>query len=291
MDMRGLPTGRNPDIAVVIPSTGRPEQCARLVEQIYATARTVVHVTISVEPDDVKPYARALAAGEQGRRARHAESGAMVGMVWDQAGAAGPGSHVAAINRAAASHTERSYCDAHSPRMIVKLDDDHWPVTVGWDRLYLNALDALGGTGVVYGDDLFQRERLATTAGLSTNIVRELGWFAPPVLQHWYCDNFWTELGRRSGRLAYVPGAVIEHRNVQAGKAPDDATYQAGGLNQARIQADRLAWERIIEPRTDWGRMIGKLEHALGTVRTYAAPSQMDVWAETVRHLADQGDS
>lgn len=285
--------GSNPDVAIIIPSTGRAEQCARLVERIYETARTWPHVTISIEPDDVKPYAHALMATSEQREQRYTEHGSLVGLTWDQTGTAGPGSHVPAINRAAASHTERSYCpndtngdgdcaqcarrpDAHSPKIIIKLDDDHWPVTVGWDVLYLNALnDKFDGTGVVYGNDLFQGPRLPTVPGISTDIVQELGWYAPPQLGHWHCDDFWRELGGRSGRLCYLPNVIIEHRNVQAGKAPNDETYALGGLNRDRIDADGRVWAKMISQPAPDAAAVGR-----------DWPSQMDIWADRVVGLA-----
>lgn len=298
MYMRGLDSGTNPDIAVIIPSTGRSEQCARLVERIYFTTRTPVKIVVSIEPGEVSTYARALSSSADIQHQRHLAYGdrASTGLVWDQGDGSAPASHVAAVNRAAGGILAAGcpndtngdgdcwQCarrpEAHDPRMIVKLDDDHWPVTVGWDQLYLNALDTLGGTGVVYGNDLFQRDRLPTAPGLSTDIVRELGWYAPPQLQHWYCDNFWLELGTRSRRISYLPDVIIEHRNVQAGKAPDDATYQAGGLNAARIDADEKVWHKIIEPTTT---DIDGIQAGVGVLRW---PSQMDQWASKVAGLA-----
>lgn len=291
MYMRGLDSRTNPDVAVIIPSTGRPEQCACLVERVHYTARLRPHVVVSVEPDDVKPYARALTDLVVQRPAEHD----LCVLAWDQTGAAGPGSHVAAINRAAASLMPGCPNDTdgdgncwqcagrpgvHGPKLIIKLDDDHWPQTPGWDALYLDALEQLGGTGVVYGNDLFQRDQLPTAPGISADIVRELGWYAPPELQHWYCDNFWLELGKRSGRLAYLPDVIMEHRNVQAGKAPDDATYQAGGLNAARIAADEKTWAKILRtPVTD-------IDGTPGEHPTLRWPSQMVIWADRVIGLA-----
>lgn len=292
MYMRGLDSRTNPDVAVIIPSTGRPEQCARLVERVHYTARLRPHVVVSVEPDDVKPYARALAGLAVVRRAKPR----LYTMTWHKGANATPASHVAAINRAAASALAVSCPNdtngdgdcwqcagrpgVHGPKLIIKLDDDHWPQTPGWDQLYLNALDSLGGTGVVYGNDLFQRDRLPTTPGISTDIVRELGWYAPPELQHWYCDNFWLELGKRSDRLAYLPDVIIEHRNVQAGKAPDDATYQAGGLNADRIAADEKTWAKILRtPVTD-------IDGTPGEHPTLRWPSRMVIWADRVIGLA-----
>lgn len=262
--MRGL---ARTDLAVIIPSTGRAEQCARLVERIHETSRGAVSdIIVSVESEDLQAYMSALLA-----------AGDSVKIVTPEY-APETRSHVAAMNRGVRwlvgqAPFDDDLVDTY-PVMIVKMDDDHWPVTIGWDVQYLNALATLGGTGVVYGNDLFQGERLPTVPGISTNIVRELGWYAPPQLQHWHCDDFWRELGQRSGRLLYLQDTIIEHRHPQAGKAQRDAVYAAGGENAERIAADGRAWHKILADHSAEG----------GT----GWPSQMGKWAGTVRRLAEQ---
>lgn len=261
MHMRGYLSDADPDVAIIIPSTGRAEQCARLVERIHETSRTKPFIVISVELGDVKPYAHRLAA--TGFRSAN--------LVWDQTDSGQPGSHVAAINRGAQSVLAEWFINENEsdPKLIIKLDDDHWPITPGWDQFYLDSLNILGGTGVVYGNDLHQGEALPTVPGLSANIVRELGWYAPPQLGHLFCDNFWLELGRRSSCLSYMPHVIIEHRHPNAGKASNDDTYQQGGRNEGRWIADEAEWAKI----------TGQDLEALGG-------TLMDHWAGKVAGLA-----
>jgi hypothetical protein len=276
MYMRGLPGQL--ELAVIIPSTGRAEQCAHLVERIHETTERPVKVVISIEPGDISAYHRALAAFASQRRKRVQATGWSDSLTWmDGSYDPFPGvGHVAAINRGAHSvlPAEEPTMDGpwSAPKIIVKMDDDHWPVTQGWDVQYLAALQELGGTGVVYGNDLFQGERLPTVPGIATNIIRELGWYAPPQLGHLYCDNFWLELGRRSGRLTYLPETIIEHRHPQAGKGERDAVYAAGGESPERWSQDSAEWENIITP---------------GLELPSGYRSQMDEWAGQVRRLAE----
>jgi hypothetical protein len=262
MYMRGFSP---PDLAVIIPSTGRAEQCARLVERIHETATNPVKVVISVEQKDVRAYADVRWPGGS------SFTGRFYGLVSESIDDDFPGTnHVAAMNRA--QRWLLGFPGAPTgldPKIIVKMDDDHWPVTNGWDLDYLDALAQLGGTGVVYGNDLFQGEALPTVPGISADIVRELGWYAPPQLGHLFCDNFWLELGRRAGRLRYLPATIIEHRHPQAGKADRDQVYAAGGESKDRWAADRTEWDKII---------------AQG--HTVSDMSLMDQWAGRVRDLA-----
>jgi hypothetical protein len=263
--MRGLPG--QPRLAVIIPSTRRAEQCARLVEQIYQTSTTKPAVVVSIEQRDERAYADVLVSD--------VFTGHIRGLVSERPYDEDfPGSnHVAAMNRA--QRWLLGFSSAPTgldPAMIVKMDDDHWPVTHGWDEQYLAALESLGGTGIVYGNDLFQGQALPTVPGISTNIVRELGWYAPPQLGHLFCDNFWLELGRRSGRLRYLHATIIEHRHPQAGKAQRDRTYAQGGESTDRWFQDEREWNKIVN-------------------RSLDRPSLMSEWANRVATLAEQESS
>ena len=105
------------------------------------------------------------------------------------------------------------------------MGDDHRPRTRGWDSAYIHALRELG-TGIVYGDDLLQSERLPTQIAMTTDIVRTLGWMAPPDLVHLAVDNWWLELGRRAGCIRYLPGVVVEHVHPVAGKVEWDEGHR-----------------------------------------------------------------
>ena len=102
--------------------------------------------------------------------------------------------------------------------------DDHLPRTPGWTTAMLAALREMG-TGVVYGDDLLQRERLCTSWAMTSDIVRALGRMVPAPVEHMYCDNSVMALGRTAGCLRYLPEVVIEHMHPLAGKAEWDSGY------------------------------------------------------------------
>lgn len=110
------------------------------------------------------------------------------------------------------------------------LGDDHVPRTQGWDALLADALTDMGG-GVVYGDDLFQGEALATAVVMSTDLISALGWFAVPGCTHMYLDNGWMTVGRSLNRLRYVPDVVIEHMHYLANKSAEDNLYREVNAN------------------------------------------------------------
>lgn len=106
------------------------------------------------------------------------------------------------------------------------MGDDHRFRTPGWDIKFNIALYMLGKYGIVYGNDLLQGEALPTAVVLSSDIVKVLGYMAPPGLIHFYLDNFWKDLGNFIGTIKYFPDVIIEHMHPGAGKAPSDTGYQ-----------------------------------------------------------------
>jgi hypothetical protein len=130
-------------------------------------------------------------------------------------------------------------------QMVGFLGDDHRPRSLGWDARLVAALRELG-TGMVYGDDLFQRQNLPTQIAMTSDIVQALGYMVPGGLVHLYIDNAWAELGNAIGRLRYLPDVVIEHLHPSAGKAAMDASYEETN-SQQQFDADKHRFE-------DWKR-------------------------------------
>ena len=95
--------------------------------------------------------------------------------------------------------------------------DDCVPRTHGWDAKMLATLDDLGGSGWVYPDDK-RRNDVPEHWMCSSDVVKALGWFANPVLGHFYLDNTIAELGKRSGLIRWCPEAVVEHLHYSVAK-------------------------------------------------------------------------
>jgi hypothetical protein len=120
------------------------------------------------------------------------------------------------------NHVIHKYWDSYFT--ISGIDDDCMVTTQGWDSL-LAAPIKERGFGVAYGNDTMQGENLPTKVMISTNILRSLGFFAPPVLKHLFADNFWKALGTELGGLDYFPEVMMEHWHYMNGKAPHDENY------------------------------------------------------------------
>jgi hypothetical protein len=188
------------DLVMVVPSRGRPDAARELVAAFAGTVRGRTLLMFALDADDpaLPEYRRYLSP-------------------WV---APNPeGTMVACLNRAVRDVL------AHPPFAVGFMGDDHRPRTPGWDVAYVDALRRLG-TGIVYGDDLLQGDRLPTQVAMTADIVETLGWMAPPTLQHLYVDNFWRDLGVHAGCLRYLPEVVVEHLHPVAGKAESDEGYE-----------------------------------------------------------------
>lgn len=191
-----------PELVVVVPSRGRPEAAAQLAAAFAETCTADTLLQFAVDDNDPQQgeYLDLVTVG-----------------VGYNAGSSRTMNE--ALNRAATQDVA-----SYGPFAVAFMGDDHRPRTKGWDTAYLAALHELG-TGVVYGDDLFQGQNLPTQCAMTADIIHELGYMAPPPLTHLFLDNFWMTLGFAAGCLRYLPGVVVEHVHPAAGKAKWDADY------------------------------------------------------------------
>lgn len=137
------------------------------------------------------------------------------------------------------NHIVHKYWDSYET--ITGIDDDCMVTTQSWDSLLAAPIKARG-YGLAYGNDTIQGKELPTKVMISTNIIKGLGFFAPPVLKHLFADNFWKALGTELGALDYFPDVIMEHWHYINGKAPKDDLYDeiyaAGEMESAQIAFD-----------------------------------------------------
>ena len=202
-----------PDLLVIVPTRGRPESVAKVVECWTATnAWAHANLTFVADTDDPKfaDYQQAFDEVELPSRDERGPVRLVGADRWRPL--------VPKLNLAATTWAGDYFAVAFA-------GDDHRPRSNDWPRVMLDALREMG-TGVVYGDDLLQRERLCTAWAMTSDIVHALGRMVPANVDHMYCDNSVMELARAAGCLRYLPDVVIEHMHPLAGKAEADDGYR-----------------------------------------------------------------
>jgi hypothetical protein len=206
-----------PDLLVIVPSRGRPQNVRRLLDAVHSTARLETHVHVAVDHDDPEL---------SGYRA----------VIEDTAGEdtleVGPRKGLCAWTNEVALRWASEY------RFLASLGDDMVPRTPGWDRALCTAIEDMGGTGLAYPWD-GTREDVPEAVVMSSDIVAALGWMCLPGLEHWYCDDTWAVLGRGAGCIRHLRAVAVDHV-----RGTTDATAIGNGKS---LDADRetfWAWRR-----------------------------------------------
>jgi hypothetical protein len=186
-------------LVVIVPTRKRPHLCERLLDSFVATRdeADIVFVTDgdddSYDNFDFRKYGHAVLSPRGTLVQKLNQTAAQVADVYDQ---------------------------------IMWLGDDHEFVTKHWDTLMVKKLQDMGGSGWLYPNN-GRRSDVPESWLVSSDIVRELGYYANPNLNHYYIDNSTAELGKRSQLIRYCPDIVIKHRHyVVDDTAVYDDVYQ-----------------------------------------------------------------
>ena len=161
-----------PDMAIIIPSRGRPEAMVEMYEAWQDTSEGYAAPFSMVDNDNPKRPESGGFPGHPGHRFRRPLQPRLDGR--------------GAELRRARSH--QGWLRQHHPVNFVGfMGDDHRPRTEGWDRIYsahLRQLVSQRGAGIVYGDDTIQHEKLPTQVAMSANVITAIGYMAPPSRAH-----------------------------------------------------------------------------------------------------------
>lgn len=206
------------DLLIITPSRGRPDRLATMLNAALDLSEAQTDVVVGVDEDDPARSGYCIVVGRD----------RVSSVIGPRMTVSGWTNHLAGLL-------------AGGYGAVASLGDDHVPRTQGWDRLLLEAIAEMGGTGFAYGNDLHQGSALATSVVVSSDVVRALGWLMLPALSHFHVDDVWVALGRDAGCLAYLPGVVIEHVHPAWGGPWDDLYASEAGRGPAD-QAAFTAW-------------------------------------------------
>jgi hypothetical protein len=215
------------EMLVIVPTRSRPHNVERQLQAFHTTCRTNIYVVYAIDDDDPAKdeYYRVVSRNAHGGNVTIVSGPrrTMVGVV---------------------NETAKKF--AGEFRWVGFMGDDHVPRTEGWDARITDVLETK--VGVVYPDDGFQRERLGTTAFMTSELVGRLGYMIPQGLRHMFADDFWMLLGNHTS-LTYLPDVMIEHMHPDAGKDPRDALY-AETNTLAILAQDQREFQRYV--LQDW---------------------------------------
>jgi hypothetical protein len=103
------------------------------------------------------------------------------------------------------------------------LADDLLPRTQKWDLLLI---EQAGKKSISYPNDLGEYKDLPTHPIAGGDLIRELGWFGFPAVQHYYVDTIFQYLGNQLNNLHRMDDVIVEHVHPDWKKAEVDNLYQ-----------------------------------------------------------------
>lgn len=231
------------DLCVIVPSRGRPQNIARLIQAWKDTnAVGMADLVVCIDNDDPK-------------RKEYHEVCADLPWVWlwvDEPARLGPW-----LNRASKELVDD--VAAYQYSMLGFLGDDHVFRTPDWVEQLIRARNQVG-SGFFYGDDLVWGQQLPTAFFVTTDIVETLGYMMPPTLTHMFIDDWVRDVARAAGCLFYLPDLVIEHMHPIAQKAENDSGYDE--VNEF-MEPDKIAYEQY-KADGSFDRDVEKLKALIG---------------------------
>lgn len=207
------------EIVIIVPTRGRPDNMKRLIESWSQRTQGKSEIVMVLDEDDyenyfgIEPWSASphIIVGE--RRDLCEKTNILIPIALKQ-----------------------------DHKIFCSVGDDHVFLTPGWEDRIIEWQNA--NKGICYCNDLLQFENLPTNVFIHRDIIEPLGYMAPPVLEHYFIDNYWKDLGLRLNNIHYFPDIVIEHRHWSNNKSVKDATYAEV---EAKFRQDQKVWDAYRE--------------------------------------------
>jgi hypothetical protein len=192
------------ELAVIVPSRGRPHNIARLLDAMSQTCQGGTDLIVGADDND--PYLDEY----------QAFTGCQVVVKPGLQGRLVEWLNVLAI----AAANDYPY--------VGHIGDDNIPRSDGWDVKIIDSLRRQGPIGFCFGDDLDPGRTPGTLSihiFMTSNVIRRLGYMGPPSIQHMYVDPVWYAWGTATS-IEFLPDAVLEHMHYSLSRSPMDESYQ-----------------------------------------------------------------
>jgi hypothetical protein len=192
------------NIAILVPSKGRPEGCKKLLDSISKTAENLPNVYLMYQKDESKQYQFNLAGYWPGVTQWSTQEWLPTVQKWND------------------------LCDLALQNKDNKLfmlgSDDIVFTTPLWDKELLEHYNALKNKVHVYH---FQdsRDKDGTPHPIVTReYIETMGYFLPPIFLHWYCDTWTVDIAKANGCFTHLKNYELAHIKP-SDKGIADATH------------------------------------------------------------------
>lgn len=121
------------------------------------------------------------------------------------------------------------------------ISDDSLVRTPAFDR---PLIEAAGATGFANSGDGWQaQKRMHGAVVFGGDLLRAIGWWAPPGLKHSFVDDAWEKIARALGNWRHVPQVMVEHCHARNAKAEQDETYTKA---YSTFEDDRATFRNLL---------------------------------------------
>lgn len=205
-------------LAILCPTKGRPENLKRLQESFDKTQTGFADLFPIIDKDELDLYNRKDAIVSEAQSYFCSKLNGAVQSVQDY-------DFVAIIGDDVIIHTE------------------------GFDKILVDEFNN-SKWQILHCEDNMHHDKFANHWIVRMELVQEFGFMMPPVLQHMFGDNFWTQIGKESNSIKFMPNILWEHLHWVNRKAKMDDTYkraQAVISNDQKKFNEFMASEKYIE--------------------------------------------
>jgi glycosyl transferase/beta-hydroxylase protein BlmF len=223
-------------VSILCPTRGRPAGAIRLANSIHKTAKdkSCFEVWFYVDNDDPK---RAEYEEKIGK-ARNSQVRLVVGP------------------RESVSRTWNVIAKHCTGDVLMMGNDDLVFRTEGWDTILEHYIKQFkDDIYVAYFNDGINGKNLATFPIVSRKWYETLGYFTPGVFMFLFNDVWIMDIGRRVGRLHYIPEVYAEHLHHSVGKMEADDTTREARQNNMHV-IDRQIYDEMANVRENHANKI-----------------------------------
>ena len=139
--------------------------------------------------------------------------------------------------------------------------DDCVPRTECWDA---RLEEACGRWYIGCSNNLLHTVPWWTPGTFGGDLLRSVGYIAPPGFVHLYIDNVWNLINDHLHVYRYLPDVVIEEMHFSNNKAPYDNTYERVVKGVYHYESDKLAFENYVKAHATH-QMLDRVAQAMRT--------------------------
>ena len=212
-------------IAVLTPSRGRANVCARMCWSAHETAADPGSLECWVYIDDDDPKVQEYHGGLPAWVRRHVGPADGVGKAWN---------HLYGL------------CGAD---IVMMGNDDFVFQTPNWDDRVREAFSAYPDRILcAWPDDGINGQKQAALVTVSRKWCETLGYFVPEIFRFFRHDTWIYDIAKRIDRLCYLPEVIVKHEHFTIpGGVLDETTRRNRDSNQA--QHDLGVWDDTVASR------------------------------------------